>query len=115
MGKQSVRPGHSDFMAQDGDQRECNWRAGATANKSREDQQPAGVLGAKARSCAALWYRESLTAATTDWADKRAARKGRRGEGDAGQLGSAITEELTCSDADAGSVRECVLATGVRL
>ena len=42
-GYQSMEPGQSDFMAQKiHNRRERNWRAGATANKSREDQQPAG-------------------------------------------------------------------------
>jgi len=41
----------------------------------------------------------SLTAATTDWAHKRAARRSTENERDAGQLGrcDGITEELTCS------------------
>lgn len=82
-------------MAQVCDQRERNWRAGATADKSREDQQPAGVLEEAARSCAALWYRESDGGYDGLGRQARCARRQRRAR--RGQLVRASTEELACS------------------
>jgi hypothetical protein len=110
MGKQSVEPGQSDFMAQESEQKEWNWRAGATAVICREDQQPAGGNLEEGRLGAVL-HRSivSLTAATTDWIVRTsAAREAGRDERDAGQLASCgavgwITGELTCSKTQ----REC--------
>jgi hypothetical protein len=110
-------------MAQESEQKEWNWRAGATAVICREDQQPAGGDLEEYRLGAVL-HRSivSLTAATTDCAHKRGARSRQRRtrRGSAGQVRrGGITEELTCSrtmQTGAGLLWcVCVLATGVPL
>jgi hypothetical protein len=75
-------------MAQADGQKQRNWRAGATANKSREDQQPAGVLG-KRRLGAVLHggvYRESDGGCDGLGAQARLRAQGTARESDAGQL-----------------------------
>jgi hypothetical protein len=100
---QSMEGGQRDFMAQKRhNRRERNWRAGATANKSRMDQQPAGVLEKDAAHCGIV-----------DGSDGRSGYDGFGGQARCAQEGSTAVQgdaagQLARCSRERACVRACV-------